>query len=294
MFKTAFKLPFRLAGIPVYLDLSFLFAFPLMVWMMFGNLHAAAAHFGLSAAPLSTATTVILAIFIVAGMFASIVLHELGHSLTARAYGVSVRRITLWFLGGVAEFAEMPRQRGAEAVVAMAGPMVSFALAGIFFVAATLATSVETIWLVCFFLAVINLTLAIFNLIPAMPMDGGRILRSLLALAMPHPRATAIAGVVAKGIAVCIGVIGLGLVNYQAGVFTMGLGAAPWNPWMIFLAFFIYSSATRETRFAQGQSASAVDVAPISSPASRSFSRADPAGFRSPPAVGPSPWYFGR
>src|SRR3954469_11186292 len=140
MFRKAFRLPFRLAGIPLYLDISFLIVLPLMVWLTTQNLGAMVRH---PTAPVASGlfrgpAALLLGVVAVAGLFASVVLHELGHSLTARRYGVHVRRITLWFLGGVAEFEEMPRQRGAEAVVAIAGPIVSFALAGLFWAVSTL------------------------------------------------------------------------------------------------------------------------------------------------------------
>jgi Zn-dependent protease len=175
----------------------------------------------------------LLGLVAVAGLFASVVLHELGHSLTARRYGVHVRRITLWFLGGVAEFEEMPRQRGAEAVVAIAGPLVSFALAGLFWAVTALPIldAAPYAQLITGYLIAINLMLGLFNLLPALPMDGGRILRSLLALRLPRARATVIAGNVAKVVAIGMGVMGL-----------MG------NLWLILLAFFIFSAVRAETR----------------------------------------------
>jgi Zn-dependent protease/predicted transcriptional regulator len=235
MFRNAFRLPFRLAGIPLYLDISFLIVLPLMIWLTAQNL-SSMVHYGgaeIGVAALHGPLALLLGLVAVVGLFASVVLHELGHSLTARRYGVQVRRITLWFLGGVAEFEEMPRQRGAEAVVAIAGPLVSFALAGIFWTVTALAPldAVPYARLVTGYLYAINLMLGVFNLLPAMPMDGGRILRSLLAMRLGTPRATVIASNVAKVIAVGMGILGL-----------MG------NLWLILLAFFVFNGARAEAQ----------------------------------------------
>src|SRR3954470_7139437 len=174
MFRKAFRLPFRLAGIPLYLDISFLIVLPLMIWLTAQNLSSMVHHpgVGLSPAALHGPLALLLGLVAVVGLFASVVLHELGHSLTARRYGVQVRRITLWFLGGVAEFEEMPRQRGAEAVVAIAGPLVSFALAGVFWAITAFAPldAFPYVRLVTGYLYAINLALGVFNLLPAMPM----------------------------------------------------------------------------------------------------------------------------
>ncbi|HYE21262.1 MAG TPA: site-2 protease family protein [Tepidisphaeraceae bacterium] len=251
MFKTAFKLPLRLFGIPLYLDISFLFVFPLMVWMS-ASQFAYAARLGFLAEPLSGGMSLLLGLVTAVGLFACVVLHELGHSLAARRYGVEVRRITLWFLGGVAEFREMPKQRGAEAVVAIAGPIVSFVLAAAFFGLALLLGSAWPVpRLVCGFLATINFMLAVFNLIPAMPMDGGRILRSLLALWTTQVRATAIAAGVAKVIALGMVAYGLGMISFAGGDLRVGLGVGPGNLWFIPLALFVYVSATREANYAR-------------------------------------------
>ena len=235
MFGKAFRLPFRLAGIPLYLDVSFLIVLPLMIWLTSQNLTAMIyrGSAGVDPAELSGPFVLLLGLIAVLGLFASVVLHELGHSLTARRYGVHVRRITLWFLGGVAEFQEMPRQRGAEAVVAIAGPLVSFALAAIFWAVTAFAPldAVPYARLITGYLFAINLMLGVFNLLPALPMDGGRILRSLLALRMPSARATVIASNVAKVIAIGMGVLGL-----------MG------NLWLILLAFFVWNGARAEAQ----------------------------------------------
>jgi Zn-dependent protease/predicted transcriptional regulator len=237
MFRKGLRLPFRLAGIPLYLDISFLLILPLMVWLTARNLGVLIheSHLGLDMDPAVFTGLMPLALGLVSviGLFASIVLHELGHSLTARRYGVKVRRITLWFLGGVAEFEEMPRQRGAEAIVGIAGPIVSFVLAAIFWGLTTVVPrSIPSIWIVVWYLGMVNLMLGLFNLLPALPLDGGRILRSLLALRMPHPKATLIAGNVSKVLAVMLGIWGL-----------LSL-----NVWTVVLAFFIFTAVKSETQ----------------------------------------------
>jgi Zn-dependent protease len=234
MLRSAIRLPFNLAGIPLYLDFSFLLVLPLMAWGATQYMGQVLRVYDLDPHAFTGAAALGLGLVAALGLFASVVLHELGHSLTGRRYGVRVRRITLWFLGGVAEFEEMPRQRGAEAVVGIAGPVVSFALAALFFglQAVVPKHAMQSVWLVSVYLATVNLALGVFNLVPAMPMDGGRILRSLLALRMPHARATAIAGGVAKVIAVLMGVWGL----------------LHFNLWFVLLAFFIFSGVKNEAR----------------------------------------------
>jgi Zn-dependent protease len=236
MFRKGYRLPFKLAGIPLYLDVSFLLILPLMVWLTAQNLRVLLhqPQFGLDLDPTDFrgAIPLLLGLVAVLGLFVSIVLHELGHSLTARRYGVKVRRITLWFLGGVAEFEEMPRQRGAEAIVGIAGPIVSFVLAGLFWtLAVVIPSSAPLTWIVVWYLGMVNLMLGLFNLLPALPLDGGRILRSLLALRLPHARATLIAGNISKVLAVALGVYGLFA-----------------NLWLLVLAFFIFNAANSETR----------------------------------------------
>jgi Zn-dependent protease len=113
MYRKAFRLPLKLAGIPLYVDLSFLLILPLIVWMIAGNLVylVREGRFGIDPALVARGwLPLLLGLTGAIGLFVCVILHELGHSIVARRYGVKVRRITLWFLGGVAEFEEMPRR----------------------------------------------------------------------------------------------------------------------------------------------------------------------------------------
>jgi Zn-dependent protease len=146
----------------------------------------------------------VAAIAVVLLSFASVVLHELGHALVARHLGVNVSRIELHFFGGAAQMTDQPRSAGDEIAIAAAGPAVSFALAGL----SLLLAQVTGAWLFQL-LAWINLILGAFNLVPALPMDGGRILRAILSRRMGFLRATETSVVVARVFAVALGVFAL-------------------------------------------------------------------------------------
>jgi Zn-dependent protease len=161
--------------------------------------------------------------------FASIVLHELGHAVVARELGVRVATIELGFFGGAAQMEAMPRQPRHELAIAAAGPAVSLILGGIG-VGLGALTGLGALALVGW----INLVLAGFNLIPALPMDGGRILRALLASRLGHVRATDIAVVVAQGTAIVFGIVGL------FGAFQL-----------VMLAPFLWMMASRERTIAR-------------------------------------------
>ena len=180
MFKT-WRLG-SLAGFPVEIKPSFLILLGL-VFIAFGGL------FG---------------VFIVTLAFASVLLHELGHAVVARKLGVHVSGIELGFLGGAAKMVDMPRRPNHEIAIAAAGPAVSLALAlaGLGLGALLHVQLLSTIgW--------INLVLAGFNLIPALPMDGGRILRAALAKRMSFVRATDTAVKISRVVAVGFGILGL-------------------------------------------------------------------------------------
>lgn len=194
-------------------------------------------------------------VFLILGVFAIVVLHELGHALAARRYGIPTRRITLLPIGGVAELERMPDEPRQELVVAIAGPAVNVALvltfsllfvltgagsvpppteAGIVINRATVLAM--AIW--------INLSLALFNLLPAFPMDGGRILRALLAMRRGYAEATEIAARVGKGFALLFAFVGLFF-----------------NPMLVFIALFIWIGAAGETQATQLKST--LDSVPV-------------------------------
>lgn len=177
-----------LFGIPVYLDISFAF-----VLLMF--LFDVPAQYGLA--------------FVLA-LAVSIVLHELGHSLTAAAFGYRTNDITLSLLGGCASLIALPRKAWQEFLTAVAGPAVSLVLSGILYLLLVFAP-IENAWLVTviWFASVMNLTLALFNFLPALPMDGGRIFRSLLRLSMSRVKATYVAMIVGRVVAVLLVVLPL-------------------------------------------------------------------------------------
>ncbi len=167
---------------------------------------------------------------VVAIAFGSVLLHELGHAVVARQLGVNVSGIELHFFGGAAKMIEMPRSANHEIAIAAAGPAVSFVLAGLGLGLGALSGS----WMVSI-VGWINLTIALFNLIPALPMDGGRILRALLTRWMDFVRATDVSVMVARVVAVGFVVVGL-----AAGMFQLAL-----------LAPFLWIMGTAEQRLAR-------------------------------------------
>lgn len=216
----------RIAGIPLYVHWTFL--------ILLG--YVGYSHWKLSGGdPSATAAGVatILAIF------GCVVLHELGHALMARRFGVPTADITLLPIGGVARLQRIPEHPGQELLIALAGPAVNVVIAAI--LGGGLIASGRSLNLSGFLrgelpfaqeLLLVNLFLALFNLIPAFPMDGGRVLRALLALAMPYPRATRIAASVGQFIAIGFGFLGL----------TGG------NPMFLLIALFVWLGAEAEAR----------------------------------------------
>ena len=144
--------------------------------------------------------------------FACVVLHELGHSFTAMHFGIGVRRILLMPIGGMAEFEAIPRQPSREFLITLAGPAVNFVIAAVLWATVGFPENGEytltTLGLAQLLLNA-NLVMGCFNLLPAFPMDGGRILRALLASRMPYLRATRVAATIGK--IVCVGGIVYGV-----------------------------------------------------------------------------------
>ncbi len=176
-------------------------------------------------------------------LFASVLLHEFGHSLVALAYHIPVRRIRLMFFGGVAEIGDEPTSATAEFRIAIAGPLVSFALAGLFYLAyaaLNVTGALVPVTALLGYLALINLTLAIFNLVPAFPLDGGRVLRAAVwGITGDMSRSTRIA--VGVGRVIAFAMIGAGVFQMLVGSFASGL-------WTMFIGFFVQQAGAAEWR----------------------------------------------
>ncbi|MCK4652224.1 MAG: site-2 protease family protein [Methanosarcinales archaeon] len=174
-------------------------------------------------------------------LFFCVALHELGHSWVAKGYGITIRSITLIIFGGIAAMDDIPRDPDAELRISLAGPAVSLMIgvfcAIIYLILQNIAQAVQTAMIpdvshLIWSLAFINVMLFAFNLIPAFPMDGGRVVRAWYAQRMPYLRATRKAVHLGKMIAIIMGVFGLFA-----------------SPWLLFIAFFIYVGASEEEAF---------------------------------------------
>ena len=215
-----------IAGTTIRVHITFLI---LLIWIWF-------AHYQIGGAPAAWEGVA----FIVA-VFACVVLHEFGHIAAARRFGIRTPDITLLPIGGVARLERMPEEPRQEFVIAIAGPLVNVAIAAVIFLLLGGPAEVEqmagiedprTSFLVR--LAGINLFLVLFNMIPAFPMDGGRVLRAVLASRMSWSRATQIAATIGQGLAFVFGFIGL-----------------LYNPLLIFIGIFVYLAAAAEAQNAQ-------------------------------------------
>ena len=182
-------------------------------------------------------------------LFTVIVLHELGHALTARRYGIGTKDITLLPIGGLARLERIPENPRQELVVALAGPAVNVVIALVLllglWVAGQLPFVLDSHFIEHSFftkLLWVNLIIVGFNMIPAFPMDGGRVLRALLAMRMNYARATNIAATIGQGFAWVLGIVGL---------FIFG------NPFMIIIALFVWIGAAQEAAAARMKSSMA-------------------------------------
>lgn len=227
-------------GIPIRLDLSFLLILPVFAWLIGRQIGPTVEILntvwdtGLVADPLASGSMRwILGSAAAIGLFVGVVLHELGHSLVAMRYGFPISSITLWIFGGVAQLTDQPEDWFQELAIAIAGPAVSIALGVLSYVALlALPDGLQAVKFVVGYLALMNFLLAAFNMLPGFPMDGGRVLRALLARTRPFAKATQIAAEVGKLFALLLGLFGL--LNF--------------NVILIGIAFFIYIGASSEAQ----------------------------------------------
>ncbi len=230
----------RITGIPIRLNVTVLLFLPVIAWLIasgeqigiYADLVAGISPHSPDVDALMAGETPLLIGAVGAiGLFVSVLVHELGHSWMARRYGIAISSITLWIFGGMAHMEDLPEDWNVEFWVAIAGPVTSVLLGGAFYVGLLAVPADPVVVFVFGYLALINVVLAVFNMLPAFPMDGGRILRALLARKQPYARATRTAATVGKGFAILMGFL---------GVFG--------NPLLILIALFVYVAASAESR----------------------------------------------
>ncbi len=223
---------FKVAGIQIAIDYSWLVIFLLVLWSLAAGYfpmeypgHSAAQYWGIS----------LMATLL---FFASVLIHELAHSLVANHVGQNVRRITLFIFGGMAHLSREPSDAVAELKIASVGPLTSLLLGAVFWAAkvAAAGAGLGTLWVAMFtYLAFINVALAVFNLLPGFPLDGGRMLRGFLWYRSGNLRA-ATARAADWGSGIAFGLMGLGVLEIFGGALVGGL-------WLIFIGMFLRGAA---------------------------------------------------
>ena len=232
----------RVWGIPIRVNISLLVFLPVLAWLI-GSGTQIAAYAGIVGVLAGTeldisvllagSTPWVVGTLAAVGLFVSVTLHELGHAWAGMRYDLEVESITLWILGGLASFKSFPREWQKEFWIAVAGPITSV-LTGVacYAILVALPANATVLLFVVGWLAVTNLVLAGFNMLPAFPMDGGRVLRSLLARTRSYASATRTASRIGTSFAILFAVVGV--LNFA--------------PMLLLLALFIYAAASGESR----------------------------------------------
>ena len=224
----------RVFGIPIGLDYSWFLIFALITWAL------AASYYPAEFPDWAPALYWVMGALTAVMLFVSVLLHELGHSLVALRFRIPVRSITLFIFGGVSQIASDPPSAFAEFLVALAGPVVSFSLAALFEVLKNLVGGGGPVFGLLEYLAFINGALALFNLIPGFPLDGGRIFRAIVwAITRNMQRATWIAAMVGRGFA---------FLFILYGVWQVFSGRIADGIWIAFIGWFLDNAAAAQVQ----------------------------------------------
>jgi Zn-dependent protease/CBS domain-containing protein len=231
MFRHAIPIG-RIFGITIDLDYSWFLIVGLLAWLLAVSYYPAEFH------NWSTGEYWLMGFITAVMLFVSVLIHELGHSLVAKKFGMSVPRITLFIFGGVSQIAAEPPSAGAEFWMAVVGPIVSFALAALFWEVEPLLVWSSPLYALAEYLALINLILGAFNLIPGFPLDGGRVFRAIIwKFSGKYQRATSIAAATGRF---------FGFLFIFVGVWQM-LSANVFNGlWIAFIGWFLESAASSQ------------------------------------------------
>ncbi|MDO9549470.1 MAG: CBS domain-containing protein [Methanoregula sp.] len=235
----------RLFGIPILIHYTFLLVIPLFAWIIGSEILLTAGMItDIFLVPVDTSIISsglmpwVLGVIIALGLFAGVLVHELAHSVVALHKGIAINNITLMIFGGIAQMEEGTPDPKSELPMALVGPIASLIVGllccGLVYAAPSVTANpgMQGVWIFVFgYLGMLNIILCAFNLIPAFPMDGGRVLRAWLAGRMPLHRATKIAADIGKGFAIIFGIIGL----------------VTFSPFLILIALFIYIGANAES-----------------------------------------------
>lgn len=256
MFRSSYRIC-TVFGIPIKLHISLLLLFPLLVLLISGNNAQLNRYIPIDPHLFSA--------FLALGLFVSVALHELGHSLVGIKCGYRIKEIVLLPIGGVAKISRMTESHWHEIMVAIAGPAVSLTLSGLFYAAAAFSALALPDGFAIYFmiLSAINLVLALFNLLPSFPMDGGRVLRAALTPRLGALEATRRAAKVGRTLA------------FLFGVYSLFRGSL----WNLLIAIFIYRAAGAEYR---------IKLMQEKLKSRFGWDRPSPAGERSPPPPPPS------
>jgi Zn-dependent protease len=222
--KSSFKIG-RIAGIEVNVHITLFLVLIIFSYALYYTPYP----FGFAKLNYSQFSRILLSVISAISLFVAVLLHELSHSIVGRKRGVEVKGIVLFIFGGISMLENLPKEPRKEIEIAFAGPLLSIIIGLVFYLVSI--TNISFISEFSRVFATYNLFLAFFNLIPAFPLDGGRIVRGIIASRIGFVRATQIAAEMGKMIAIFLGILGL---------FT--------NPWLILIALFIYIGANEEEK----------------------------------------------